>query len=186
MRNKFSGFTIIEVMVVVAVISILATIGTAKYTEVQRNTRDKERVADIEIVQTALEIFYDKNGYYPSEPAFLQGSVSYASNSTVIAGENFAAITNFRSKALSLSESATRAPLDEDVFSFIENNRLSSMPGGTLPTEKYLYTPFSESPNYITLNRYVCLSSPDCTKYELKYRKESDGQIITVKSKYGW
>ncbi|MDO4684715.1 MAG: type II secretion system protein [Candidatus Saccharibacteria bacterium] len=62
---KRLGFTIIELMVVIIVISILATVITIGYENMQRDVRDTERAADIDVIQAALESYYDQNGAYP-------------------------------------------------------------------------------------------------------------------------
>lgn len=59
------GFTLIELMVVIGIIAILATIGLTIYTSAQKSGRDGRRIADIQEIQKALEQFYAANGYYP-------------------------------------------------------------------------------------------------------------------------
>lgn len=49
------GFTLVELMVVIAIISILSVIGIVVYTSQQKNARDARRRADIEAIAQALE-----------------------------------------------------------------------------------------------------------------------------------
>ncbi len=65
-RRPLTGFTLVEVLVVVVVIGILVTLGTLVYTSIQRSVRDSERHADVTIVAEALEKYYETNGEYPS------------------------------------------------------------------------------------------------------------------------
>jgi type II secretion system protein G len=64
-RRK-AGFTLIELMVVIAIIGILASIVTVSLVSARAKGRDAKRIADIRTVQLALEQFYNDNGYYPT------------------------------------------------------------------------------------------------------------------------
>lgn len=66
LQHRKSGFTIVELMVVIVVIAILATIGLIGYDGIQKSARDKDRESDIELIQASLETFYSQKGYYPS------------------------------------------------------------------------------------------------------------------------
>lgn len=63
---KQTGFTIVEMIVVVVVIGILASISLVSYTTVQQRARDAQRTTDITEVQKALEKYHAANGTYPS------------------------------------------------------------------------------------------------------------------------
>jgi type II secretory pathway pseudopilin PulG len=56
----------VELLVVVAIIGILATIITVNYSGAQVKSRDTRRIADIETVQSALEMYYDDFKMYPA------------------------------------------------------------------------------------------------------------------------
>lgn len=59
------GFTLLELLVVMAIIGILAAIGIASFSGVQAKARDARRKSDIESFARALEMFYNDNGRYP-------------------------------------------------------------------------------------------------------------------------
>lgn len=59
LNNNSQGFTLIELMIVVAIIAILSVIGIVIFTNVQKNARDARRKADIDAVATALEAHYN-------------------------------------------------------------------------------------------------------------------------------
>lgn len=61
-----SGFTIVELLIVVVVIAILAAITIVSFNGIQGRARDSERVSDISSIQKKLELFYAENGYYPN------------------------------------------------------------------------------------------------------------------------
>ena len=60
-----SGFTLIEILIVVAIISILASIVLVGIGPTEQLGRDARRVSDLHQVQTALELYYAKCGNYP-------------------------------------------------------------------------------------------------------------------------
>lgn len=53
------GFTLVELLVVVSIIAILAVIGLAVFSGVQKNARDAKRKGDIDAVSKALEVHYN-------------------------------------------------------------------------------------------------------------------------------
>jgi type II secretion system protein G len=60
------GFTLIELLVVVAIIGLLATLSIVALNTARAKARDAKRVGDIKQIQTALELYYNDNGGYPS------------------------------------------------------------------------------------------------------------------------
>ena len=63
--GRRSGFTLIEILIVVAIIAILASVVLVGLGPTQRIGRDARRLADLRNVQTALELYYNRCGYYP-------------------------------------------------------------------------------------------------------------------------
>jgi prepilin-type N-terminal cleavage/methylation domain-containing protein len=60
------GFTLIEMLIVVAIIGILASLVLVGLGPVQRQGRDARRISDLRQVQTGLELYFIKEGHYPS------------------------------------------------------------------------------------------------------------------------
>ena len=61
-----SGFTLVELLVVVSIIAILAVIGLTIFTGLQKNARDAKRRADVEAISKALETAYNNStAQYP-------------------------------------------------------------------------------------------------------------------------
>lgn len=72
MRNRQLGLTLVELMVVVAVMAIVATIAYPIYTnQVQKSRRADAKVA-LETIASAQERFYTINGRYTNNLALLQ------------------------------------------------------------------------------------------------------------------
>lgn len=64
-RNSQRGFTLVELLVVIAIIGILATLLLLQLGVARQRARDAKRIADINQVRTALELYFDDNGSYP-------------------------------------------------------------------------------------------------------------------------
>jgi len=61
-----AGFTIIELLIVIAIIGILATLVLTNFQGAQAKGRDTVRKNDINSVYQKLEEFYNENGSYPN------------------------------------------------------------------------------------------------------------------------
>ena len=64
MRSK--GFTLIEILAVMAIISVLSTVVLGAVTSVRLKARDGNRKATLVEIQKGLELYYSDHGYYPS------------------------------------------------------------------------------------------------------------------------
>lgn len=65
-NKKSLAFTLIELLVVVSIIGLLATLVTANLNAARSRSRDTVRKADLKNLQTALRLYYNDNGGYPS------------------------------------------------------------------------------------------------------------------------
>jgi prepilin-type N-terminal cleavage/methylation domain-containing protein len=59
------GFTIIELLVVISIVSVLATIIMFSFVGVRQSGRDSQRRSDIRQIQIALELYRADTGVYP-------------------------------------------------------------------------------------------------------------------------
>ena len=66
LKKRQSGFTIVELLIVIVVIGILAAIVITTYSGIQAKARNAKRETDIQSLQTQVEAFYSQNGYYPN------------------------------------------------------------------------------------------------------------------------
>lgn len=64
--TKNKGFTLIEVLVVVAIIGILTAILVANYNDARKNSRDKIRKSDLKSMQLAMELYKAQTDAYPT------------------------------------------------------------------------------------------------------------------------
>ncbi len=64
-NKKQKGFTLLELLVVIGIIGLLASILVINLTSARRRARDTKRVADLRNLQTAAEDYYGRSGKYP-------------------------------------------------------------------------------------------------------------------------
>ncbi len=64
--TKTSGFTTIEVLIVIIVISLLATLTLNLIGGAQSRGRDEQRSADLDTLHSRLEEYFSDNGGYPN------------------------------------------------------------------------------------------------------------------------
>lgn len=64
--QKQRGFTIVELLIVIVVIAILASISIVSFSGVQQRARDATRDQDVALITKALELYYTENGKYPT------------------------------------------------------------------------------------------------------------------------
>ena len=60
------GFTLIELMIVMVIIGILATIVAGNFVQVKLRARDAQRKNDLAQMQRTMEAYYNDHGKYPS------------------------------------------------------------------------------------------------------------------------
>ena len=65
MKSK-SGFTIVELLIVIVVIAILAAITIVAYNGIQQRARDAERQTEMQSIEKALALYFIDNGGYPT------------------------------------------------------------------------------------------------------------------------
>lgn len=76
------GFTLIELLVVISIIGILATLVTANLNAARSRGRDTVRKADLKTIQTALRVYYNDVGSYPTDPQLVFGQ-EFSSGNTI-------------------------------------------------------------------------------------------------------
>src|ERR1035437_4656511 len=65
-KLKNQGFTIVELLIVIVVIGILATLVITTYNGVQSKARDTKRQTDVNAIQGQVEAYNTNAGFYPT------------------------------------------------------------------------------------------------------------------------
>ncbi len=63
--KKSKGFSIIEMVVVIAIVGFLSTIIYSSFDSSKAQSRDQKRVSDVSAIQLALEQYFSAHGVYP-------------------------------------------------------------------------------------------------------------------------
>lgn len=78
MKRTMSGFTIVELLIVIVVIAILAAISTIAYRGIQNRAYDTTVEADIANAIKKLELFKATEGHYPRNRAEFPGGFKFS------------------------------------------------------------------------------------------------------------
>jgi general secretion pathway protein G len=89
MRNRQSGFTLIEIMVVVVILAVLGALVVPKILENVDKARVTRAGSDIRAIETALDLYRLDNFKYPTTEQGLQALVKQPADPS---------ITNYRSE----------------------------------------------------------------------------------------
>jgi len=86
--NK-KGFTLVELLVVIAIIAILSVVSLASFTRVQIKARDVQRKSDLNAISKALMMYYNDYGFFPNTFEFGNVDVGFTgANKQIYMREN--------------------------------------------------------------------------------------------------
>ena len=134
-RNR-KGFTLIELMIVIAIIIILAAIAIPNYLKMTERAKKSRVASDFESLATALEAYRTDWGVYPTA-ASLESFGKNADGTTV---------TSTLAKELGADASAstnktgnTTATGEDGGIEYMKMKTIQSMVDPFIPTEDYQY-----------------------------------------------
>jgi len=93
------GFTLIELMIVVAIIGILAAIAIPQFASYRVKAFNSAAKADLHTAQTVFEVFFNDNDQYPDTLAPATGALTFAATSATSVSFNTSKTVYFGSKA---------------------------------------------------------------------------------------
>ncbi len=149
------GFTMVELLIIIAIIGILTTIGFMSFGKYQADARDSERSSKATIISRYLEKYYTKNGEYPSCPSLVTDPNTV--KTTTLVGIN--------------TDVLTTPQKPSGVENSIECSDLTSM-----AQDDYFA--------YIGDGSTTCTTGGSCLEYTIKYKDESTNSIASISSKH--
>ncbi len=170
MRHQ-RGFTLVELVIVIAIMSILLVLGVVNLRSSQITARDHDRKTDVENITRGLEGFYANganNARYPS---------NYVSDPATTDAFVQDALRKIDLKSLQAPGVATGT---RSLISATSVNEATSGGSAVAPLPsitQYVYQPFQPDGTLCTL------VSQECRRYNLFYRLEGDNTVYKVSSK---
>jgi type IV pilus assembly protein PilE len=114
-RSRGKGFTLIELMIVVAVVALIATLGYPAYTRQVQSTRQAAVQGDLMAAATAMEAWRSQNFTYTGGaaalPPALTGNQFYNVN-TVIAPDGLSYTITITPRANGVMEGTSAMAID--------------------------------------------------------------------------
>jgi len=104
--KRQKGFTIVELLIVIIIIGILATLVLVTFSGVQAKARDSKRQTDVNDIDSHLEAFFAQYGFYPTL-ADLQQTGAGSFTTTFLKGLDPAALTSPQNGAIAASATNT-------------------------------------------------------------------------------
>lgn len=156
LKNRQSGFTIVELLIVIVIIAILAGLVITTFVGIQARARDSERQTDINALQKQIEAYYANVGAYPTA-ANLESSAFRSGND------------------IKLDTKALADPSNASVTTFI-----TSTPTATSKQYAYIATPSGCNASTSDAGATATPASPGaCTGYTVSAWLESKSAPYT-------
>ncbi|MDP1722084.1 MAG: prepilin-type N-terminal cleavage/methylation domain-containing protein [Candidatus Gottesmanbacteria bacterium] len=167
-RFPSSGFTLMELLVVMAILGILVTVGLTSYKSVQAKSRDSKRKSDLKQIATALEFYFNDYGTYPSDTNFQIYGCGTAGTSVCEWGSPFQTLktggTNVKTMYMPKlpSDPATgrvyyydktgTSPPSYQLYARLENTQDNDIPHSGTTAQSYTGTNCSSGSTSLTCN----------------------------------
>lgn len=175
MKSK-KGFTMIEILVTISLVGLLAVIVLASVGTARAKARDAKRISELQQLQKALELYFDRHEYYPASPRICTIDDSYSGDCGGVGNStDWHAASDLR--ALVAEGYVSELPKDPvDAGKYFYRYR-SILPGETIPAVLkasacsgnaaepcfyYLATRLESRPNVICADAGFSSTPPGC------------------------
>ena len=162
--KRQSGFTIVELLIVIVIIGILAGLVVTQILGATAKARDSERTTDLNQIANQLEAYYARTGGYPS--AANLGATAWRTNNELSMGDS----------AKSMYDPSVAVPATPTDYTF----------GSTAPTAvgAYVYVPTPN--NCVSPTSAAAPPAPNtgtfCTGYTLSAWLEATKTVYSKKN----
>lgn len=159
MHKRSSGITIIELLVVIVVVGILATIATLGFGQYQASVRDAQRAASATAISEALEQYFEDNGEYP-------GCSKFNTTGEVLVTQTLPG----------LDQRSLMVPTPGNSPTEATNSLKCSSEGLTIDGQDFF--------EYVGDGSNTCIEGPACLSYTLRYKQETENSIASITGRY--
>ncbi len=156
------GFTLVEVLIVVVVISILASISFSAANRIQADARDQDRLTRTTALAEALEKYYTQNGEYPSVAALISPNGATTPDQKATAIKNILGLPN------------------TDILRMPRSSIFPSITASTATKDQVAYN--GTSTNTPEVNQCQTNQTGGCDQFDLRWQTES-GQTKEIASR---
>lgn len=166
------GFTLVELMIVVAIMTILLVLGVVNLRDSQVNARDAERKTDIETIALHLETYY-KDGTTGSN------ALGYPPTALTTSPTTYLVDLDPNSITAPTAPGSSSPPTPATTFIAATNNSTTTSTVTPQPTiNTYVYQPLQDDPS-----NSLCTVGNECRRFYLYYRLEADNTVYQYASK---
>ncbi len=113
LKNKESGFTIVELLIVIVIIGILAGLVITQFLGANQQARDSERKTDLNSLASQLEVYFAKSAGYPTLTNV--NTAAWRTGNQFNAGDNGKALAD----PVSASSAALVAAVAPNEYSYV-------------------------------------------------------------------
>lgn len=149
-QKKQSGFTIVELLIVIVIIGILAGLVVTQILGATAKARDTERKTDLDQIANQLEAYYAKNGFYPTLANI--NSATWRTGNQFAVGDGAKSLAD-PSNAATTTLAATAADSVGDAYGYVPTTSCTAGTNdsgvaitSTTPCVAYTLSAYLESP----------------------------------------
>lgn len=181
MKKSGSGFTIVELLIVVVVIAILAAITIVSYNGITERAKNTELLARIDSYTKALKLYQAQNGAYPGVVAAEAGNLSVA---CLGAAADFLASSPFAAGNCA-TQGGTVMNTSSTLMSQLRSVA-SGLPSGALPsialssTDNYRGIMYTGNGTNVGTITYVVSGDKDCARGVKNYISANNLTVCAI------
>ena len=151
---KRKGFTLIELMVVIAIIIILAAIAIPNYLQMTERAKRSRLASDMATLATVLETFKTDWGIYPIAATAQEIDLDTVVRRELSQGGSGTAVTNIANRFNAVGEEGPVNYIKDGTLTsmtnpFIPSNHIMYLSTETGSTGWVIYTAIDAGPNYL-------------------------------------
>lgn len=171
------GFTVVELVITIAIMGILLTLAVVNLNSTQANARDNERKSDVENIALQIENYYTNN----DSSVFMSGG-TYLGTSYI-----YDSVDGIRTFLPDIETSSLYSPSSDQTgtISLVEATNTTTNPSSILPTPSanndiYVYQSLA-SDGGICIDPFI--TAGGCRKFNIFYYQETTNTVEVITSK---